>query len=107
MASVPTTSPIRLSRRRIGDRIGDLSLLAVTLPAALATVVLLVAILYKVIHLAHPAISKYGLSFLVHKTWDPVKGIFGAPPFIYGTAVSSFIALVIATPLALAIALYL
>jgi phosphate transport system permease protein len=107
MASVPTTSPIRLSRRRIGDRIGDVSLLAITLAAALATVVLLVAILYKVIHLAHPAISKYGLSFLVHKTWDPVKGIFGALPFIYGTAISSFIALVIATPLALAIALYL
>jgi phosphate transport system permease protein len=107
MASVPTTSPIRLSRRRIGDRVGDLSLIGITLAAALATVVLLGAILYKVFHLAHPAISKYGLSFLVHKTWDPVKGIFGALPFIYGTAISSFIALVIATPLALAIALYL
>jgi phosphate transport system permease protein len=107
MASVPTTSPIRLSRRRIGDRVGDLSLIGITLAAALATVALLVAILYKVFHLAHPAISKYGLSFLVHKTWDPVKGIFGALPFIYGTAISSFIALVIATPLALAIALYL
>src|SRR5205823_13403326 len=45
--------------------------------------------------------------FLVHRTWDPVKGIFGALPFIYGTAVSSLIALVIATPLAIAIALYL
>jgi phosphate transport system permease protein len=107
MASVPTTSPIRLSRRRIGDRVGDLSLLGITLAAALATVLLLVAILYKVFHLAHPAISRYGLSFLVHRTWDPVKGIFGALPFIYGTAISSFIALVIATPLALAIALYL
>jgi phosphate transport system permease protein len=107
MASVPTTSPIRLSRRRIGDRVGDLSLVGITLAAALATVVLLVAILYKVFHLAHPAISRYGLSFLVHRTWDPVKGIFGALPFIYGTAISSFIALVIATPLALAIALYL
>jgi phosphate transport system permease protein len=107
MASVPTTSPIRLSRRRIGDRVGDFSLLGITLAAALATVLLLAAILYKVFHLAHPAISRYGLSFLVHRTWDPVKGIFGALPFIYGTAISSFIALVIATPLALAIALYL
>jgi phosphate transport system permease protein len=107
MASVPTTSPIRLSRRRLGDRIGDLSLRGVTLAAAAATVVLLGAIVYKVFHLAHPAISHYGLSFLVHKTWDPVKGVFGALPFVFGTVVSSAIALVIATPLALAIALYL
>jgi phosphate transport system permease protein len=75
--------------------------------AALATVALLLAIVYKVFHLARPAISHYGFSFLVHRTWDPVKGVFGALPFIYGTAVSSFIALVLATPLALAIALYL
>lgn len=107
MASVPTTSPIRLSRRRLGDRIGDLSLRGVTLAAALAAVVLLGAIVYKVFHLAQPAISHYGLSFLVHRTWDPVKGIFGALPFIFGTVVSSLIALIIATPLAIAIALYL
>src|SRR5919201_1186183 len=107
MASVPTTSPIRLSRRRTGDRAGDLSLIGITLAAALATVALLVAILYKVFHLAHPAISRYGLSFLVHKTWDPVKGVFGALPFIYGTAISSAIAIVLAAPLAIALALYL
>jgi phosphate transport system permease protein len=107
MASVPTTSPIRLSRRRLGDRIGDLSLRGVTLGSAAATVVVLGAIVYKVFHLAHPAISHYGLSFLVHRTWDPVKGVFGALPFIFGTVVSSAIALVIATPLALAIGLYL
>jgi phosphate transport system permease protein len=107
MASVPTTSPIRLSRRRLGDRIGDVSLRAITFAAALAVAVLLGAIVDKVFHLAHPAISKYGLSFLVHKTWDPVKGVFGALPFIFGTLVSSTIALIIATPLALAIALFL
>ena len=107
MASVPTTSPIRLSRRRIGDRIGDLSLRTITLAAALAAVVLFGAIVYKVFHLAHRSIAHYGLGFLVHRTWDPVKGIFGALPFIYGTAVSSLIALVIAAPLAIAIALYL
>src|SRR6266487_4765488 len=107
MASVPTTSPIRLSRRRIGDRVGDLSLSGVTLAAALATVVLLGAIVYKVFHLAHRSISHYGLAFLVDRTWDPVKSVFGALPFIFGTAVSSLIALVLATPLAIAVALYL
>src|SRR5437660_12143508 len=107
MASLPTTSPIRLSRRRAGDRIGDASLRTITLAAALATVVLLGAIVYKVFHLAHLAISHYGLGFLVHRTWDPVKDHFGALPFIYRTAVSSLSALVIATPLAIALALCL
>jgi phosphate transport system permease protein len=107
MSAVPTTTQIRLSRRRIGDRIGDLSLQVVTLLAALASAVLLGAIVYKVFHLAHRAISRYGLGFLVHRTWDPVKGHFGALPFIYGTAVSSAVALVLAAPLGLAIALYL
>ena len=99
MSAVPTTTPIRLSRRRIGDRIGDLSLRGITLAAGLATVVLLAAIVYKVFHLANRSITHYGVAFLVHRTWDPVKGIFGALPFIYGTAVSSAIALALATPL--------
>jgi phosphate transport system permease protein len=69
--------------------------------------VLLGAIVWKVIHLAWPAIQHYGLSFVTGKTWDPVKGVFGALPFIYGTALSSLIALVIAAPLSIAIALWL
>jgi phosphate transport system permease protein len=107
MVSVPTTSPIPLSRRRIGDRIGEVSIRTITLAAALATVVLLGAIVYKVFHLARLAITHYGLAFLAGRTWDPVKGVFGALPFVYGTAVTSAIALVLATPLAIGIALYL
>ena len=45
--------------------------------------------------------------FITGRAWDPVKHVFGALPFIYGTAVSSLVALVIATPLAIAIGLYL
>jgi phosphate transport system permease protein len=79
----------------------------VTLAAALAAVVLLGAIVWKVMELAWPAISHYGLSFLTSATWDPVREEFGALSFIYGTVVSSFLALLIATPLAVAIALWL
>src|SRR5204863_9966125 len=103
----PSEYSIRSTTRRLGDRLGDLGLRAVTFLAAAAAVVLLGAILWKVLHLAWPAIQHYGLSFITAKTWDPVKGIFGALPFIYGTAMSSLIALVIATPLAIAIALWL
>jgi phosphate transport system permease protein len=107
MSAVPSQYSLRGTTRRLGDRIGDVALRAVTALAALAALVLLGAIVWKVIHLAKPAIEHYGLSFITGKTWDPVKEVFGALPFIYGTAMSSLIALVIATPLAIAIALWL
>jgi phosphate transport system permease protein len=107
MASIPSDHAVTRSRRGLGDRLGDHGLKAITLAAALAAVVLLGAIVWKVMELAWPAISHYGLSFLTSATWDPVKKEFGALAFIYGTAVSSFLALLIATPLAIAIALWL
>src|SRR5713226_8952840 len=107
MTSVPSDYPLSGARRRLGDRIGDVGLRVVTLAAALAAVVLLGAIVWKVVALAWPAMSKYGIAFLTSDTWDPVKKHFGALSFIYGTAISSFLALLIATPLAIAIALWL
>jgi phosphate transport system permease protein len=107
MAAVPSDYSLRSSSRRLSDRIGDVAIKVITALAALAAVVLLGAVIWKVIHLAWPAITKYGLSFITETTWDPVKGTFGALAFIYGTAMSSLIALVIATPLAIAIALWL
>jgi phosphate transport system permease protein len=54
-----------------------------------------------------PSIRKFGASFLVTKTWDPVAENFGALTFIYGTIVSSFIALLIAVPLAVGSAIFI
>ena len=54
-----------------------------------------------------PAFHAFGLSFLTSSTWDPVNHIFGAAPAIYGTLVSSALALIIATPLALGVAVFL
>jgi phosphate transport system permease protein len=51
--------------------------------------------------------NTFGLSFLATSTWDPVNEIFGALPFIFGTIVSSFLALVIAVPFSIGIAIYL
>jgi len=107
VTSVPSDYSIRASRRRLGDRLGDIGLRGITFAAALSAAVLLGAIVWKVVDLAHPSISKYGLGFLTSDTWDPVKKHFGALSFIYGTAVSSLLALLIATPLAIAIALWL
>lgn len=54
-----------------------------------------------------PAIRKFGASFLVTKTWDPVAENFGALAFVYGTIVSSFIALLLAVPLAVGSAIFI
>src|SRR6266852_7660785 len=53
------------------------------------------------------AIQKFGFHFLETSTWDPVAEQFGALPFIYGTAISSLVALIIAVPLSIAAAVYL
>jgi phosphate transport system permease protein len=53
------------------------------------------------------SIKEFGLGFLYGQVWDPVKGEFGALPFIYGTVVSSIIAVLIATPLSIGVAVFL
>ena len=93
--------------RRSGIRVGDLLFKAIAILAALAATVLLIWIAYKVIELAWPAIQDFGLSFIWTDAWDPVTKQFGALIFIYGTVVTSLIALLIATPLSIAIALFL
>ena len=53
------------------------------------------------------SIAKFGFGFWRTKTWDPVAGEFGALPFIWGTLYSSILALLISTPIALGIAIFL
>src|SRR5664279_466207 len=53
------------------------------------------------------SINKFGMAFFFHQAWDPVSGDFGALPFIYGTLGSSFLALLIAIPLAVGLAIFL
>jgi phosphate transport system permease protein len=106
-ASVPARRAFAFGRRRFRDRFGDVALYAVTLAAGIATVVLVGAIVYKIFDGASLAIRHFGLSFLTTATWDPVKGVFGARDFIFGTLATSAIALVLATPISIAIGLYL
>jgi len=75
--------------------------------AAIFTLVTLFAILASLTVSAWPAIEKYGLGFLINTTWDPVKEEFGGLVMIYGTLMTSFIALLIAVPVSFGIALFL
>ncbi len=75
--------------------------------AALLTLALLGAILISLTISAWPAIDRFGLGFLTSTNWDPVKEDFGGLVMIYGTLVTSFIALLIAVPVSFGIAVFL
>ena len=74
---------------------------ACTIPA------LLIALLFELTKGSLQAIGRFGFSFIVGTTWDPVAGVFGAWPAIFGTLLTSFLALLFAVPLALGVAIYL
>src|SRR6266699_581386 len=87
----------------VGDRVyrGALTALALSLP------LLLVALVSELALNAWPAIRRFGLHFVWTSVWDPVAGVFGAAPMIFGTIASSFLALLLAVPLSLGVAIYL
>ncbi len=78
-----------LRRMRGADEIAHL----ITLIAAATLLLITVLLVYQLWVLSVEARTKFGWSFFVTKTWDPVAGDFGALPFIYGTLVTSFVAL--------------
>jgi len=86
---------------------GDVVYRTVLTVLALLLPLLVVLIAIELVANALPAVSKFGFGFLVHSTWDPVRGEFGALPLIFGTLYSSLVALVIAVPLALGCAIFL
>ncbi len=88
-------------------RPGDLIFRALTTLAAAFVVVLVVMIAWEVLRQAWPAIQHFGIAFVWGDVWDPIKGVFGAWTFIVGTIVSSFFAILLAAPLAIAIALFI
>jgi phosphate transport system permease protein len=74
---------------------------------ALLIVALVGAIFFELYRTSHLSIVKFGFKFWRTKVWDPVAGNFGALPFIWGTLYSSVLALILSTPVALGIAIFL
>ena len=74
---------------------------------ALALPLLIIIILGVLFVEAWPALKRFGPSFLWTSTWDPVAEVYGAAPMIFGTLASSLLALLIAVPLALSVAIFL
>ncbi len=105
----PAGSPRARTRRRIRrvDRAGDALLRGVCLLASLLVAVLIADISYQLVHGASPAIARYGIGFLRDSTWKPNFDAFGAGPLLYGSALTSVIALALAVPIGISIGLYL
>jgi phosphate transport system permease protein len=102
-----TGGTARRSLRGRRARPGDVILQGVAGAAALGSAVLLGLIAYKVVQGARLSISTFGLGFLTHIGWDPVHNEMGAASLLFGTVVTSLAALLLATPLAIGIALFL
>jgi phosphate transport system permease protein len=92
---------------RGGSHFGDRAFKWITLLMALTVFALIALIGYELARGSGIALRRFGWHFLVSSDWDPVNEQFGAVPFIFGTLVSSLIALVIAVPISIATAVYL
>jgi phosphate transport system permease protein len=99
---------VSAGRRASGaGRLGDRVLFALCVLAGLLVVLTLADVVYQLVNNASPAISRFGLGFLGHTRWAPNFSIEGAGALIYGTIVSSLMALAIAGPLGIGIGLFL
>ena len=94
---------LRVNASAFSDKVYE----ALTAACALVVPGLVVAIAVAVFAAAWPAFSKLGLSIVTTSDWDVAAGHFGAAPAIFGTLVSSAVALIIATPLAIGVAVFL
>jgi len=94
-------------RMKPPSRLGDRLFSGFTLLMAMTVVLLICVVGWQLWSGATGSIRKFGFGFLVGSDWDPGNDIYGALPFIYGTLVSSALALIIAVPLSVATAIYL
>jgi len=108
-AAAVDAGPAAERPRRVlsGGNIGDRLYQAVLTGLALTPPLLLLTLLAELAVSAWPAIKRFGFPFLWTSVWDPVAEVFGAAPMIFGTLASSLVALMIAVPLALGVAIYL
>ncbi|MCW5692686.1 MAG: phosphate ABC transporter permease subunit PstC [Pseudolabrys sp.] len=88
-------------------RLGDIAFKFLTRAAAIAVLIILSGIIISLIYGSMPALRQFGFEFLIDESWNPVTEKFGAIAPIYGTIVTSLIAMLIAVPVGLFIAMFL
>ena len=95
-----------LSKRGNGG-LADKTFAAAMLACALSIFAIVLFILTILILRSRLSLAQFGFGFFMRSAWDPVSGDFGALPFIFGTLVTSLLALAMAVPLALGVAIFL
>lgn len=98
---------IESSQKFNAPRLIDRIFFGLTVVLAVGVGAVLVWITYSLLAIAFPAIARFNLSFLFSQVWNPVQDLYGALPQIYGTIVSSIIALLFAVPLGVGVAIFL
>jgi len=107
-ASFGPPSPVRAFLQQRGSgQVADTAFSAVMLICALSIFAIVLFIASILIARSHLSLVQFGWKFFTRQAWDPVSGDFGALPFIYGTLATSFLALLMAVPLALGVAVFL
>jgi phosphate transport system permease protein len=98
-----------VARTKVLDRLrfGDNVFRYLTLGAAILVLVLLSGVILSLVQGSIPVLREFGLGFLISQSWNPVTDKYGALPAIYGTVITSFIAMLIAVPVGLMIAFFL
>ena len=107
VSTVSNQSARARGRARSAGRFGDGVLRSLCVLAGLLTLAVLIEITYQLISGARPSMSRFGLGFIGNATWQPNFARFGAATPLFGTLVTSAIAMALATPLGIAIAIYL
>ena len=103
-SALPTPQALRISKLQ---RVQDLFFHGVTQFFAVSVLIALLGIITSLVINAWPALDKFGVGFFFTKEWDIINGEFGGLIAIYGTLMTSFIALLIAVPLSFGIAVFL
>ena len=91
----------------VGKQPGNRNFKLLVTISSVSMIALLLGIILLLFVYSLPAIEQYGFSFLISSDWDPVFKDFGAAPYIFGTIVTSIVALILATPFAVGAALFI
>src|SRR3984885_3078127 len=89
------------------SRVPDSVFRIIILLSAISVFAIVVLVVWELVSKSQLSLHQFGIKFFWGTNWDPVNGDFGALPFIFGTLVSSFLALLLAVPLSVGVAVYI
>jgi phosphate transport system permease protein len=95
------------TRHPANSRIPDAVFAVIILLSAISVFAIVVLVAYELVDKSQLSLHKFGIKFFYGHDWDPVNDSFGAVPFIYGTLVSSFLALLLAVPASIGVAVFI